>query len=410
MSSPTPEPPRPPDLTPEQAEASKAGFARSFIEVARRLGVTGNIAFHAEGFRLLHEERPPFPLGDAWAAWLVASPERKAGAIEHVVGLWARNTRVPERYPDARSEILPAVRTRYAVATRHLLEPLDGPVAKLPHALVSEHLATIVTYPIEGGLRSVEQPEFERWGVTFERAHRQACLNLADRSREPWKASPDWPGMFRSPWSDHRDVARLLVPHVIGRLPLRGDPVALAPAEDCLVIAGTQDEKGLLSLAKYARQAVERSHSFSFLRPVRLVRDRWLPWLPDPTSGAWAGLHLLACVEHATEVQFQNVALARLFAHAGDDVHPAAMEMRTSPAQLDVRTVAVWEAGRPNVLPRAEALEFRREGTTLAIVPWAAAEEALGDRIPVIEGSYPERRRADEFPEDWQIAQLPALT
>lgn len=397
-------------MTPEQVAASKAGFAHLFIEAARRLGVTGNIAFHAEGFRVMHEERPAFPLGEAWSAWCVASPERKAAAVEAAVGLWARNTPVPERYEDARSSILPAVRTRYVVHTRHLLEPLDGPVPRMPSAMMSEHLATILTYPIEGGLRHVEQPEFDRWGVTFERALRQACLNLADRSRDPWKASPDWPGMYRSPWSDHRDVARMLLPHVLGSLPLRGEPVAVAPAEDCLLVAGSQDDRGLLSMALFTRRAVERSHSFSFLRPVRLVRDEWVPWLPDSKSSAWAALHLLACIEHSTEVQFENVILARLAAHNGADVHPAVLEMRTSPARRDVRTVAVWEAGRPNLLPRAEALEFRRDGTSLAIVPWAAAEEALAERIPLIEGSYPERRRAEDFPEDWQIAQLPAIT
>lgn len=134
------------------------------------------------------------------------------------------------------------------------------------------------------------------------------------------------------------------------------------------------------------------------------------PWLPLSKSGAWAALHLLACVEHSTEVQFENVALARLYAHAGVDVHPFAVEVRTSPSELDVRTVAAWEAGSRNALPRAEAMEFRREGKTLAIVPWAEAEAAFGDRIPVIEGSYPERRQADDFPEDWQIAALTSLT
>ena len=397
-------------MTPEQVAATKAEFARLFIEAARRLGVTGNISYHAEGFRILNEERPQFPLSEAWGAWMVAGLEKQQEVVEKVVGVWARNPKVPERYAEARGKILPTVRTRFSQATRHLLEPLDGPVPKLPHAMLSEHLCAALTYPVEDGHLNVEQTEFERWGVTFERALEQACLNLAERSREGWRGSRELAGVWRSPWNDHLDVSRLLLRHVIYALPVKGDPVALATAPDCLLVTGSEDEQGLFNLARYARRSLETLHTYLFLRPVRLVRDVWEPWLPDQKSGAWAALHLLASVEHQSEVQFENVALARLFAHAGADVHPSVVELRTSPHELDVRTVAVWEAGRPNALARAEVLELRREGKTLAFLPWPAAEAAFGDRMPLIEGSYPARHKADDFPEDWQISGLTSLT
>ncbi len=112
--------------------------------------MTGNISHHVEGFRILNEERPQFPLSEAWGAWMVAEAARKAEVVEKVVGVWVRNPQVPESYEEARAKVLPTVRTRFSQATRHLLEPRDGPVPRLPHAMVSEHLCVALTIPMEG--------------------------------------------------------------------------------------------------------------------------------------------------------------------------------------------------------------------------------------------------------------------
>ena len=53
------------------------------------------------------------------------------------------------------------------------------------------------------------------------------------------------PGRFRSTWQDNLDGSRMLLPGVLQRLPLPGDPVVVLPNRDTLLVVGSEDPAGL---------------------------------------------------------------------------------------------------------------------------------------------------------------------
>lgn len=63
--------------------------------------------------------------------------------------------------------------------------------------------------------RIVSAEQLNRWQISPHAAMARAVRNLAERSLGDWQ--PVVKGAWRSPWRDGNDVARLLLPEVIGR-------------------------------------------------------------------------------------------------------------------------------------------------------------------------------------------------
>src|SRR5207248_1719910 len=75
------------------------------------------------------------------------------------------------------------------------------------------------------GAESLPAALLDAWGVTLADALDAACHNLYARSHPCFLTQAA--GVLRAPFADGHAAARVLLPSLLGRLPLRGAPVAL---------------------------------------------------------------------------------------------------------------------------------------------------------------------------------------
>jgi hypothetical protein len=82
------------------------------------------------------------------------------------------------------------------------------------------------------------------------------------------------PGLFASPYADVYDSSRLLLTDAIRQLPVFGDPLAVVPTRNCLLITGTEDDDATAEMMSIAERAQAEDHPVS-LRPLRLSPEGW---------------------------------------------------------------------------------------------------------------------------------------
>jgi hypothetical protein len=128
------------------------------------------------------------------------------------------------------------------------------------------------------GELDVTAQHLEAWGLDFQDLMVQARSNLLARgAEEGFLRSRS--GYWRSTWEDALDGSRVLLPGVLRRLPVQGDPVALMPRKDVLLVTGTEDEDILARAIAFARDLMDGSSDTLDPSPIRL---RGFLWEPHP--------------------------------------------------------------------------------------------------------------------------------
>jgi hypothetical protein len=382
-------------------------FADQVTASLRAGGVAGNIAYDRASERLINETLPEsFYLVEPWRVWRRLEEPERAAWLDRYVEVFLRGRQLPRTWEEAREGILPRVRPRVVHVCWPLRRELDGlRVPRLPFGELTEHLVVELAWPQEDAVSTVLMEDLERWGVTPDAALEAAASVLRTRSEKPapWLGSTELPGVWRSPWQDRFDASRILFGGGLG-LDLEGPPVAVAPDDGCLLVAGAEDEEGLLNLGRAARREIDRRGSFLWLRPLRLGEQTWAHWLPPPAHGAFASLKLLHAVNERDDYERHGELLQRWIDREGGDTLVSPVHTLQDPLG-NTFTAAEWRAERPVALARADAVLFRRGGEELALAGFARVLEVLGDLLQE-RPEYPTRYVARSFPEDWQLEQL----
>lgn len=145
---------------------------------------------------------------------------------------------VPLEY--AWSKVLPKVRPQSAHASFAARPGGQRPEAR---ALAGTSLQSLVLDCSTGDL-DVTPAHLLAWGQDFERMMNKARTNLLARGGEE-RFERTRHGFYRSTWADGLDGSRILLPGILRRLRLEGEPVAFLPCKDVLLLAGSEDPRGL---------------------------------------------------------------------------------------------------------------------------------------------------------------------
>jgi hypothetical protein len=119
--------------------------------------------------------------------------------------------------------------------------------------------------------------ELAAWKVDFDLLMQTARANLLARSGGKGFQCLG-PGRFRSTWRDSLDGSRMLLPGLLKRLPLRGDPVALVPNRNTLLVVGSEDLQGLRWALECTSRDLNEDLATLDGSPLRLRNFQWEPF------------------------------------------------------------------------------------------------------------------------------------
>ncbi|MBX7117108.1 MAG: hypothetical protein K1X64_22515 [Myxococcaceae bacterium] len=246
--------------------------------------------------------------------------------------------------------------------------------------------------------RSVSDEQLKRWQISHRAAMTRAVRNLAERSLGEWHAVV--PGAWRSPWKDSNDAARLLVPEVLSRLPIRGQPVAYTPHADALIIVGSDDWPALLALNGWVTEQFTRHRPLS-LRPYIFEGGRWQAWSPSDArlsrmvKGQRAfERHVFYEAQKSALTPFTESFIAAHRAVKSEDVFTPSMTQ--------------WSEGVTTWLPEADRLVLLKGGAAQAsvagvVVDFEAMHRLAPGALARVEGVEPPLWQAVRWPERHEI-------
>jgi hypothetical protein len=295
---------------------------------------------------------------------------------------------IPRAFEDARHDLLIRVGRREIELDAAAARPDRSDQA----VLVGEHLACELLYLTPDVILQIPCGALSLWGVTWDVAFQVARDNLLRLSTEPFIVAH--PGVFVSPWRDNCDAGRMAIPELIRRLPVKGDPVAVVPNRDTLIVTGSDDDAGLTSMMAIVEEA-KGLPRFQATLAVRLNGTTWGPFLPAPERPAYLSMRRLF-FEHMAAVYAKQTRL--LGTDTRVSVFPATYWLNSKEDPPEVFSSCAWSRGVPTLLPRTDWIVFGFGEPKMAFaVDWGVVTDICGELMEPVP-MYPERFRVNEFP------------
>src|SRR5262249_43551772 len=181
---------------------------------------------------------------------------------------------------------------------------------------------------------------------------------------------------YVSQFGDSYDSARLLLPDVIYRLTLNGDPVIFAPNRDQLWITGKYDSAGLGAILKYGPDShFKQGHGLS-PNLYSLAEGKLVAFLPDDPAQRLLAESICrqrAAMDYHQQGQYLNAIHER----ENLDLFVAAYTLYKRKDETTF-SISVWSNTIDSLLPKTDALAFMvnprsKDPQDRLVVDWDAA-------------------------------------
>jgi hypothetical protein len=349
-----------------------------------------------------------FYIDNAFRDYCAAESGARSGVVEKYASTFVQAKPMPKDFASAKDSLLPVVKDPAYFSLSMLMLKADGKdTSKLNYVTkdIVDGLVAGVACDTEHSIMNVNVSTLQEWGVSFEEALEIAILNLRDRTSTAGMKEIV-PGLYVSRWGDCYDSARILIPDVLHRLSLNGDPVIFAPNRDQLWVTGKYDKAGIGAMLTHGKQShFEQGHSLS-------------PNLYAHSDGKWE-LH----VPEDEELKKLSVAMSRQrdgmdYAQQKgylDKLHQKEKnEVFVATCQIYKRkdeslfSRCVWTNGVDALLPETDLVVFMVDLKTkeLISVGWKDATAIVGSLMEPQLEMVPKRYRARKFPNAEQLARL----
>jgi hypothetical protein len=181
---------------------------------------------------------------------------------------------------------MPKVRPRFVYETATLRTGRPAPQFRLLAGIFAVSL--VVDHPQQ--TLDVGAATLRRWDADFDALLQKARSNLVARGGEEGFLRMG-PGRYRSTWQDGLDGSRLLLPGVLRRLDLDGDPLVLLPSPGTLLVVGSEDIPAQRWALAAALEFLDTDPHAQNGCPLRLRHFDWSPSRPPPgtrSSPSWS--------------------------------------------------------------------------------------------------------------------------
>jgi uncharacterized protein YtpQ (UPF0354 family) len=390
-----------------ESPITKDDFAKLLADRIQQAGEKGGIVYEPEEFRLRGEgERAAtIFLTNAYKEYCSADEGLRERVIKHWVRNWFGMSKdMPEDFEDVKPDLLPALRSRSNFDINSLREEVEhGTPGSWPYQVLGEHFGIGLVYDLPDSMRLIPQASLDAWGVTFYEALEAARENLVVLPAK-FIGPQSGEGAYLSATCDGYDASRLLLTDIIRQFQVKGDPIAMIPNRENLIVVGSEDDEGLSGMLRMAAEALKQPRPISGIA-LRLDGDEWVPWLPDVSHPLYKDFQ-----QHQLQTLGQNYAeqkdlLDKLNARNGDDVFVATFIAIPAPDGR-VLSWAVWPAGvNHTLLPKTDVVMLGRIDGEPRMVEWQRVMDVAGDLLAPLD-VYPFRYRVREFPSEEQLAAM----
>ena len=376
-----------------------------FVAVARKtltaLGVSGPIDYDDEVFAFRTSDDSTIMLGNLFARWQTLSKADARAYLGSAIGGLLAEAEQPKTFEEARSRLMPGVRDRSTVESARWMGELSGaPGPAIPYRSLGSTIVAVLVLDSPTTMSMVNAEHLSDWEVSFDEAFSAATDNLsATTETARWHIDDD--GVYSSTWNDDYDVSRLLLPHVIDALDVSGDPVAMVPHRNRLIVVGSDDDVALQSAMARTASELDQPSQVSAVPLVRIDgewNDLELP-AGHPASGALRNLRTedRALAYGATTSIIQSIMGEELF---------VANHMLAE-IEGDVVSIATWIDG-PSIIPEVDRVMFFRSEQENWMVEWADVVAEVGHLLAPT-SFYPPRYRVEAFPTPEQLQAMPLV-
>ncbi|MFL5322164.1 MAG: hypothetical protein ACJ790_21080 [Myxococcaceae bacterium] len=303
-----------------------------------------------------------------------------------------------------RQRLLPRIRSNAYFAAQELhrkiverAEGESGAELSLPHQMLNDELGVHLVFDLSEEAADVNDARMEGWTREFAPLYRMSLEHLRERTQENMHAIK--PGLFASTISDSHDAARVLLTERLDALPLKGEQVVMLPHLDLLLVTTTDNQAGLVEMARLGLQAAQQPYGLSGTAFKRTANGL-VPWLPPVTHVAWDPLKMAQLPSQTRAYSRQKELLEAWLELEGDPAVVGPMVVLEEGDHLF--SAAVLIQGQTTLLPKAERIAFavpeKGDNARVWAIPWELAEKLPGVTVKSV-GLEPERFRATGFPD-----------
>lgn len=375
-------------------------FADRLVCRVKQAGETREIRYERDPYRLSF-----FDQGELTGAANLANlfheydrlpaAEREAYLVQVARAILSHHKAIPEAFEDAQPDILPLVRSRTFLEISRLQQRLQGgTAAESPYVEIGSHLLAVPVYDLPEAMRTIDPPRMHEWNRTLYELMETALENL-DQLPATVTTIDERVFLFRN--QDHYDASRMLLLDRVRSL-VQGQPVAMVPTRDCLVVTGDADERGLKRMLDLVKQQRNELRPVS-LTPCRLSDGGWETWLPPPEHSLHEPFRELHLNSLSAEYHQQRTAIEAAFTEIGCEGFVANHYLFRDAKNRQLRSYCVWPECDYALLPETDYVVFmdRHHMQPKASGTWQQVVEAVGGQMENLE-CYPPRYRVLGFP------------
>ncbi len=388
----------------------KTNFAQLLITALKKAGDAREIRYEESHFRLVFfskgEDSGVLNLSNLYHEYCAADKsDREARIREMVRAALSHLKEIPADFSDASHDIRPRLWTRGTFERLKLNQQFrrqqggdgqnDADKLDWPLEPVGEHLYLSLVYDLPESVRSISNDDLEQWGVTYREAREVALQNLRTTELAYTSVGKE---LYVSATGDSYDATRLVLTALFGGLEIEGNPVAMVPNRDTLIVTGSESITGQRMMLEFAaRQLSEQPRPMTAMPLILDYDGTWEDWeIPaeHPLSEEFRRLRIMWM---ASEYGDQKQLLDTIHKALGDDTQVA--KCMVGERDKRAESFCLWSPSSDLQIPLTERILFSREADH-GIFASAAFADVLEHTPHLLERieSYPVLFRATRQP------------
>lgn len=430
--------------TGEGSDQDKKLFAQLVLNMVKKTNPDLSVRYDASNFALKitnapdaekSEESEESQEGGTQVAWLenvyadyhnTSYAKDRRATLKHfvqsivVIGSMEADGASATSFEQVRSQLMPLVRCAFdETHMRHQIyfdkdDDLHSQnMLSIAQKRISSSIAIQLGLDTEHSIARVTADDLKGWGVDFDEALEIAINNLRQISAKPlWRNMQN--GVYVAYWDDSYDSSRLLLPDSILELSVQGDPIALVPSRQMLIVAGADDAEAVQAAAELAASVYQEDTRLISTEALRL-NPQTKAWQPYQIAGE---LGQQLWLEHAQQLKTAYDAQRELLNTQAENEEIeldayVADQMCYQKKDGTVFSVCAWADQVSVLLPVCDYIMLNRtepDDITNVIdevtLTWDTAVELLADCLEQNNTFQPVLYQSKHFPDDKLFATL----